>query len=602
MVTLYDLGVEITIQSGYSYNFPNTSTVVKNFAESFDEMNHTDLDRIAFREYEEVKILFHSQNVDDRIYFDGIDLLSEEYCNIDKEGNLYLSPSKMAQKMFEFSSSKYAIRVGTFAMRLVHDGRNYYQWFQILPKNVNQQEWQIMRQELEEEIQGLSADVIKKSISIGASGTASSSNQELYHFFVMRKYINQILAAFLDLKEKPNYKIEKIYQREPMHRISKMDGITFRDYLKKGEGKQSYLVPKRSCNYDLPENRWLKKIITFYENELHTFETSTKRYIELLRIELKELVKFRDKNQISIELKKKTLSELEKYLESAKTISNLSRMIKEEEWYGQIKKDAPVFIPHVLIYDVRYNAFYKMCQELRQESVKIQWSEGYAYSQKRSETLYEIWCFVKVCRFLISEGIGFEPQGWIFDEFSEGRVLIPELLSGTVVGFVKGEFRIKLHYDEPLCRQLEDTTKENQPVFTKGRHYRPDIRMDLYREDVYWSTIIFEVKYRKIQSIFQDKTKKQNRDTKSFCENQIRGYKNELHSKYCRGLDENFALRKLNPVDRVWVLNPTHHEGNIIDKEEEGIKLIQLIPGKNHQEIILELKEEISEAFDGELI
>ena len=67
MVTLYDLGVEITIQSGYSYNFPNTSTVVKNFAESFDEMNHTDLDRIAFREYEEVKILFHSQNVDDRI-------------------------------------------------------------------------------------------------------------------------------------------------------------------------------------------------------------------------------------------------------------------------------------------------------------------------------------------------------------------------------------------------------------------------------------------------------------------------------------------------------------------------------------------------------
>lgn len=176
------------------------------------------------------------------------------------------------------------------------------------------------------------------------------------------------------------------------------------------------------------------------------------------------------------------------------------------------------------------------------------------------------------------------------------------VLSGTVVGFVKGEFRIKLHYDEPLCRQLEDTTKENQPVFTKGRHYRPDIRMDLYREDVYWSTIIFEVKYRKIQSIFQDKTKKQNRDTKSFCENQIRGYKNELHSKYCRGLDENFALRKLNPVDRVWVLNSTHHEGNIIDKEEEGIKLIQLIPGKNHQKIILELKEEISEAFDGELI
>ncbi len=594
MVTLYDLGVEITIQSGYSSNFPTTSTMVKSFAESFNEINHAGLDRIAFKEYEEVKILFRSQNAGDRIYFDGIDLLPEENCNRDEEGNLYLAPSKTAQKMFEFSSSKYAIRVGTFAIRLVHDGRDYYQWFQVLPKNVNQREWQIMREELEEEMRGLSADMIKKSISIGESGTTSASNQELYHFFVMRKYMNQILAAFLDLKEKPNYKIEKIYQRELVHRISKMDSVTFRDYLKKGEGKQSYLVPKRSCNYDLSENRWLKKIITFYENELHTFETSTKRYIELLRIELKELVKFRDKNQISIELKKKTLSELEKYLESAKTISNLSRMIKEEEWYSQIKNDAPALIPHVLIYDVRYNTFYKMYQELRQESVKIQWSEGYAYSQKRSETLYEIWCFVKICRFLISEEIGFEPQGWIFDGFLKDRVLIPELMSGTVVEFVKEKFRIKLHYDEPLCRQLEDTTKENQPVFTKGRHYRPDIRMDLYKEEVYWCTIILEVKYRKIQNIIENRT--------SSCEAQIQEYKNELHSKYCRGLDENFALRKLNPVDRVWVLNPTHKEGNIIDKGEQGIKLIQLIPGKNHQEIILELKEEITEAFDGELI
>ena len=60
-------------------------------------------------------------------------------------------------------------------------------------------------------------------------------------------------------------------------------------------------------------------------------------------------------------------------------------------------------------------------------------------------------------------------------------------------------------------------------------------------------------------------------------------------------------LRKLNPVDRVWVLNPTHHEGNIIDKEEEGIKLIQLIPGKKSSENHSELKEEISEAFDGEI-
>ena len=43
----------------------------------------------------------------------------------------------------------------------------------------------------------------------------------------------------------------------------------------------------------------------------------------------------------------------------------------------------------------------------------------------------------------ISEEIGFEPQGWIFDEFLEGRVLIPELLSGTVVRVCEGRISDK---------------------------------------------------------------------------------------------------------------------------------------------------------------
>ena len=60
----------------------------------------------------------------------------------------------------------------------------------------------------------------------------------------------------------------------------------------------------------------------------------------------------------------------------------------------------------MLIFDVRYNAFYKMYRELQQNNVSIQWSENYAYSWKLSSKMYEIWCFIKMCRFLISDKIG----------------------------------------------------------------------------------------------------------------------------------------------------------------------------------------------------
>ncbi len=49
------------------------------------------------------------------------------------------------------------------------------------------------------------------------------------------------------------------------------------------------------------------------------------------------------------------------------------------------------------------------------------------------------------------------------------------------------------------------------------------------------------------------------------------------------------------------MLNPTHLSENVIDKQNEGIKFVQLIPGINHSEVINELREEINEALDGGL-
>lgn len=93
------------------------------------------------------------------------------------------------------------------------------------------------------------------------------------------------------------------------------------------------------------------------------------------------------------------------------------------------------------------------------------------------------------------------------------------------------------------------------------------------------------MKYRNIQKLWAYNDSK--------CKEQIRDYKNNYKSKFCSELDPEFVVRKVNPVDRVWVLNPFHSSEGVVDKGSEGIKFVQLILGENHDNVINELLKEI---------
>ena len=591
MVTLYDLGVHISFIIG------EKSIDMLTMAESAIELESKELTPISFKEYENIQLEFTSSNENDQLYYDGIDLLPDEKCQTDSKGNLYLKPLKDGEKyiIFKHSPDYYAMRRGKFSIRLTHGQKIYYQYFEVCPQNVNDEEWIIMQKELEEEIQGLSSDIIRKNIAIGDNEKEVAPSKELYKFFVIKKHFNNILAALIDIKDRPNYKVEKDYRLEPLYHATYIDNITVKDYLMKGTGEEKYLVPKRVYNYDLPENRWLKKIIKIYERELCLFQKSTLKYIGCVENEIKDLEKYCDRNIATINAKKNVIAELKKYLEAVRTILSISELIKSQEWYQEIREVDSLTIPHVLIYDVRYNAFYKVYKELQKNTISIKWDEGYAYSWKLSSEMYEIWCFIKVCRFLISSELGFkETRGWIFDEIKDEHILIPELRPGTKVEFAKKNLRIKAYYNLALGRNINNTDKEKEPLFSNSRHVKPDIRLDLYKDDTYWCSLIIEVKYRTIKNFWE---------SDSACKEQIIAYKNDYKSKYCRGFsNEEFVVRKINPIDRVWVFNPTHDVEKIIEKRNEGIKFIQLIPGDNHENVINELKKEINMAFEDELL
>ena len=175
MVTLCDLGVHINFIVG------KKNIDMRTMAESVAELESKELTPISFKEYENIQLEFTSTDKNDRLYYDGIDLLPDEKCQTDFKGNLYLMPLLDGEKytIFKHSPDYYAMRKGRFAI--------YYQCFEVCPQNVNDDEWAIMQKELEEEIQGLSSDIIRKNIALGDNENEVAPSKELYKFFVIIK-------------------------------------------------------------------------------------------------------------------------------------------------------------------------------------------------------------------------------------------------------------------------------------------------------------------------------------------------------------------------------------------------------------------------------
>lgn len=77
----------------------------------------------------------------------------------------------------------------------------------------------------------------------------------------------------------------------------------------------------------------------------------------------------------------------------------------------------------------------------------------------------------------------------------------------------------------------------------RAEFYKKQLETCLFRFEYVDDNISEKYKCKTAENIFGNQEKE-----RYFVKIKFRDIK-ELHSKYCRGLDENFVLRKLNPVD-----------------------------------------------------
>lgn len=245
--------------------------------------------------------------------------------------------------------------------------------------------------------------------------------------------------------------------------------------------------------------------------------------------------------------------------------------------------------------DPRYRALYQLYRELNNEQFQLQIHQSYSYQWKRTDKLYEIWGYLQFIKTLAGEELGFVPEkGWVFSQPLDGNsLLVPTLPANTEVVFRKEELEVRLVYEALLPSQTRLTSKK-EPLYTRGTHNCPDGRLDVYRNAIFIGTIIFDFKYRPINSIWNEKLIVKNQQNEVM--RQLVSYGDHLHSPYLFGEGDGShpLVSTWSPVQEVWAIYPNRN-GTSGSKEypDHKVCLIELTPGLDPTYFVEKLKVSI---------
>lgn len=493
---------------------------------------------IQIIENEEVYLFFNAPDHTARLYLDALDILPDgNGVSIDEEGRLFRPVSEHPFPLYKQGNDYDALRVDSFRLCVLCGGKQYFSLLEVLPKQMSSTEWGMMRDDLETEIRGLAQDIVRRNIGLGNQKSGAIPPQKFYTFLVFQKYASKVLASLIALQNAPKYRIVTEYMEEDSSKAVKMDSVTIRSYLRKAGTEQHCLVPIKRVSYDIQENRLLKRIISIYDRELTRFITT-----------IEGIVAYRKSQRANGQKQYDVLYEqgLLEFLETAHKLQKITAIIKTQAWYKTIGPLRDGAIPHAFALDSRYGVLYKMYEDLRDPEFRVQLDPNYSYSWKKSSSLYEMWCYVKICRTL-AEKYDIVDAQWDFG--ANKNALFPYLANGVKMSFEDERVCIDVIFDQFIPSRVAKTKKHDHPFFTVGKHNRPDITIDIYtkKDDWYIGSIILECKYRKLSSFWHGSAEWSSKP-------QIQSYYTDAKSEMTyNGLGGFLDVR---PIQSVIVLTP----------------------------------------------
>ena len=562
---------------------PNTSAQKIDFGPWGDiQLSHEpEEDCATIKENDEMDLYFNSTDKEARLYLDALECCpSSNRIMVDDEGFVYCTPGEEVIKLYRSDSSYDALRVDVLQISVMCGLNSYFSFLKIAPKQLSLEEWKIMRDDLETEIQGLAQDIVRRNIGLGDEAKGLLPPDDLYAFLIINKNAHAIMSALLDIKDKPKYKLKKRYEEVDESKNREIDTETVKKYLQRGAVNHTLFVPRRDIVYDIQENRLLKKIIKAYDEKLAHFIDVI---CSTLNYRKQRLTRY-PKHSLYDE---KYIQGLESYLATAEKLKKITNIIKSAEWFQTVKNPEDMFIPHSFAVDSRYGSLYRMYSEMNKRNFSVQLDPQYSYSWKKSSSLYEMWCYICICRSFLQEytEVGLRVQ----DIFMKDH-LFPFLKSGTKILLENEDSAVEIIYDSVLPKKSEQVKLYGHPLYITGKHTRPDICINMYSKKSGWyvGSFIIECKYRSLKAFWYGNTWSSRE--------QIKAYHNDSKSPlFFNGFLDLFTSSR--PVLHVFTFTP-----DIFDEREysdDQVTLLTFRPTRDRnivEKVCERLIDEVSNA------
>ena len=562
---------------------PNTSPQKIDFGPWTDiQLSHEpEEDCATIKENDEMDLYFNSTDKEARLYLDALECCpSSNRIMVDDEGFVYCTPGEEVIKLYRSDSSYDALRVDVLQISVICGLNSYFSFLKIAPKQLSLEEWKIMRDDLETEIQGLAQDIVRRNIGLGDEAKGLLPPDDLYAFQNKNKNAHAIMSALLDIKDKPKYKLKKRYEEVDESKNREIDTETVKKYLQRGALNHTLFVPRRDIVYDIQENRLLKKIIKAYDEKLAHFIDVI---YSTLNYRKQRLTRY-PKHSLYDE---KYIQGLESYLATAEKLKKITNIIKSAEWFQTVKNPEDMFIPHSFAVDSRYGSLYRMYSEMNKRNFSVQLDPQYSYSWKKSSSLYEMWCYICICRSFLQQytEVGLRVQ----DIFMKDH-LFPFLKSGTKILLENEDSAVEIIYDSVLPKKSEQVKLYGHPLYITGKHTRPDICINMYSKKSGWyvGSFIIECKYRSLKAFWYGNTWSSRE--------QIKAYHNDSKSPlFFNGFLDLFTSSR--PVLHVFTFTP-----DIFDEREysdDQVTLLTFRPTKDRdivERVCERLIDEVSNA------
>lgn len=468
--------------------------------------------------------------------------------------------------------------------------RRYF--YEIISHNMKMDQLELMKSALESRVLGITRDLFNQRESgntqDGPTTLVDTLGILMKHYNALEQALDKIIGMPIDNLKK-EYQTTEISKR-PTARSQRWD-VTKGTRYKTSHTQTLFYEPKIQLDLETPENRYLKHNLTeilanvsnasrqyrFNDTGLSSQINQLKADIMIVKQRLNAMERTynidKSKSQLEFEIssKEKELEQLHKqqvvFVENQRKLKSLNAKlvhILNETWLKDIQLKNTVQITKRALKNPHYSLIYTIYQELMM--MKKDKGETPTFPFIETSKLFEFYNFILYIELL--QKLGFKwKQGWLKD-YEGTKKMMFMLNAGEEVWFENERgYRIQLIYDRFLNNSnTAKLQKVPQVITSNSTSRRPDILLNLYQGEKFLSSMIIEVKYRKLKHIYR-------KDIETNAMRQLMDYESLRYYN-----PKGSPLFKLGIVGKIMVVYPEQSKAKKFIDENYGYEFIPVEP------------------------